>query len=226
MWNDHLYADLTLYRSEHAGGDQPLTGADFPFNISGVAPYWRLAWQQKWGLNYLEAGTYGIRVNSVPGGVSGARDTYTDTATDVQYERPVGISSLSLHAASIHERTSLDGTFAAGGAATTSHNLDTVRADATYHLRSRYSFTLAGFSTTGTSDAILFAPGPVDGSLLGSPNSSGFVAQAGFWPQENIELAIAYGGYTKFNGASRNYDGSGRNASDNDSLYVSLWLIF
>ena len=75
MWNDHLYAGLTLYRSAHAGGPQPLTGTDFAFNIRGVAPYWRLAWQQTWGLNYLEVGTYGIYVSSVPGGVTGIRDT-------------------------------------------------------------------------------------------------------------------------------------------------------
>jgi hypothetical protein len=37
-------------------------------------------------------------------------------------------------------------------------------------------------------------------------------------------LTAAYTGYTKFNGASRNYDGSGRNASANNSVYIALWL--
>ncbi len=67
MWNDHLYAGVTVYRSEHAGGPQPVTGTGFGINIHGVAPYWRLAWQQSWGLNYLEFGTYGIYVSSIPG---------------------------------------------------------------------------------------------------------------------------------------------------------------
>ena len=58
MWNDHLYAGLTLYRSAHAGGPQPPTGADFAVNIRGVAPYWRLAWQETWGVNYLECRRY------------------------------------------------------------------------------------------------------------------------------------------------------------------------
>jgi hypothetical protein len=226
MWNDHLYADITLYCSEHAGGPQPLTGTDFAINIHGVAPYWRFAWQQTWGLNYLEVGTYGIYVSSVPGGVTGVRDTYADPSVDLQYERPFGVDLLTVHTTYIHEISNLDGTFAALGAAAPSHRLNTFRADATYHLRGRYTFTLAGFSTTGTSDPILFAPAPVTGSLLGSPNSAGFIGQAGFWPKQNIELTVAYTGYTKFNGASHNYDGSGRSASANNSVYLALWLNF
>ncbi len=74
LWNNHLYAGFSLYRSAHLGGPQPLTGKDFAYNIHGVAPYWRIAWQQTWGLNYLEVGTYGIYVSSFPGGVTGKRD--------------------------------------------------------------------------------------------------------------------------------------------------------
>ncbi|MDQ2945312.1 MAG: cytochrome C [Acidobacteriota bacterium] len=226
MWNNHLYADFSLYRSAHLGGPQPLTGKDFTYNIHGVAPYWRLAWQQTWGLNYLEVGTYGIHVSSIPGGVSGRRDTYTDPAVDLQYERPFGVDLLTVHATYIHETSHLDATFASGGATEPSHHLNTFRANATYHLRSRYEFTLAGFSTTGNADPILFAPAPVTGSALGSPNSGGFIGQAGYWPKQNIELTAAYTAYTKFNGASHNYDGSGRNASANNSVYIALWLNF
>jgi hypothetical protein len=224
MWNEHLYADFTLYRSEHAGGPQPLTGTNFAINIHRVAPYWRLAWQQSWGLNYLEVGTYGIFVNSFPGGLTLPTDTYLDAAVDLQYERPFGVNLLTCHTTYIRERSNLNGTFAAGGAAEPSHHLDAFRADATYHLRSRYTFTLAGFSTTGNADPILFAPAPVTGSLLGSPNSGGFIGQAGFWPVQNVGILAGYTAYTKFNGASQNYDGSGRSASANNSIYIALWL--
>ena len=56
MWNNHLYTDVTVYRSEHAGSSPPITGTGQAYNISGVAPYWRAAWQQTWGSNYLEVG--------------------------------------------------------------------------------------------------------------------------------------------------------------------------
>jgi hypothetical protein len=226
MWNDHLYAGVTLYRSAHAGGPQPLTGTGFAFNIQGIAPYWRLAWQQRWGVNYLEVGTYGMYVATVPGGVTGARDTYADVAFDLQYERPFGVNLLTAHATYVHETSNLDATYAAGGAVTPSHHLNAFQANATYHLRSRYTLTLAGSSLTGTADSLLFPPAPVTGSVLGSPDSSRYIVQAGFWPQQNVQLSIAYTGYTRFNGASQNYDGSGRNASANNSVYAALWLNF
>ena len=69
-------------------------------------------------------------------------DTYTDTAVDLQYERPFGVNLLTLHATYIHEGSHLDGTFAAGGAAAPTQHLNTLRADATYHLRSRYTLTV------------------------------------------------------------------------------------
>ena len=226
MWNEHLYAGVTVYRSEHVGGAQPPTGTNFAFNIQGVAPYWRLAWQQTWGLNYIEVGTFGIHVSSVPMAITGLRDNYTDPSLDLQYERPFGVNLLTAHLSYTHEISDLHATFAAGGADKPSHHLNTLRADANFHLRSRYLFTLAGFVTTGNRDAKLFAPAPVTGSATGRPNSSGYITQIGYWPKQNIEVSAAYTGYTKFNGASYNYDGSGRNASANNSVYVALWLNF
>jgi hypothetical protein len=32
--------------------------------------------------------------------------------------------------------------------------------------------------------------------------------------------------YNKFNGAATNYDGFDRNASDNNTLYLLVWLVF
>jgi hypothetical protein len=226
MWNEHLYAGVTVYRSEHVSGAQPPTGTNFAFNIQGVAPYWRLAWQQTWGLNYIEVGTFGIHVSSVPMAITGLHDNYSDPTLDLQYERPFGVNLLTAHFSYTHEMSDLHATFGAGTADNVSHHLNTLRADANFHLRSRYLFTLAGFSTTGNRDAKLFAPFPVTGSATGSPNSSGYITQIGYWPKQNIEVSGAYTGYTKFNGASHNYDGSGRDASANNSVYVALWLNF
>lgn len=68
IWDDHLYGNFTVYRTQHIGGPAPATGVGFGHNIAGVAPYWRVAWQGKKGDNYLEVGTYGIQANSYPGG--------------------------------------------------------------------------------------------------------------------------------------------------------------
>src|SRR5579872_6133328 len=46
MWDNHLYLDAAIYRSEHVGTSQPNPGSGAGANIRGVAPYWRVAWQQ------------------------------------------------------------------------------------------------------------------------------------------------------------------------------------
>lgn len=226
MWNNHLYGDISVYRSEHAGAATPVTGTGQQYNISGVAPYWRAAWQQTWGSNYLEVGTYGIDVNSFPDAISGLEDRYVDTAFDFQYEHPFGPNLLDAHGTYIHEKSDLGATYQAKGASTALNHLNTFKLDSTYHWRNKYSATGALFSTTGNRDPGLYAPAPLTGSENGIPDTSGYIAQVAFWPVQNIDIDLNYSGYFKFNGASTNYDGADRNASDNNTTYMALWLNF
>jgi len=226
MWNNHLYTALTLYRSEHAGAATPVTGTGQTYNISGVAPYWRAAWQQTWGSNYLEVGTYGIFMNSFPGAVSGPEDQYVDPSFDFQYERPFGANLLDLHGTYIYEKSNLDATYLAQGASTAANHLNTLKLDSTYHWTNKFTATGTIFSTTGNSDPLLNAPAALTGSNNGKPDTTGYTAQFAFWPVQNIDLNLNYTGYLKFNGASSNYDGANRNASDNNTVYVALWLNF
>jgi hypothetical protein len=43
-------------------------------------------------------------------------------------------------------------------------------------------------------------------------------------PWANLRLGLQYTGYTKFNGAKNNYDGLGRDASDNNTLFAFAWF--
>jgi hypothetical protein len=229
MWNNHLYGDVTLYRSEHIGAPQPLTGG--AINIRGVAPYWRVAWQQSRGNNYLEVGSFGMHVSSSPGTVVGPTDTYTDTAADLQYERilpTLGNDLISVHSTYIHERSDLTATLAlpTPGAALVPHRLNTFRADGTFHFGNKYAASLGSFITTGTTDNVLYAQAAVSGSANGNPKSDGYIANFSYWPVQNIQLALQYTGYLKFNGAGTNYDGAGRNASGNNSIYMLVWFVF
>lgn len=226
MWNKHLYTEVTAYRSEHEGGPVPVNGAGFQYNISGAAPYWRAAWQQNWGANYLMVGTYGLAVNSHPQAITGPVDRYIDPSFDFQYERPFGANLLDAHGTWIHESSNLGGTFAAGGADAIHHTLNTLRIDSTFHWTTKYTATAALFRTTGTADPVLYASAPVTGSFNGSPNTSGYTLQAAYWPVQNIDINVNYTGYTKFNGAGTNYDGANRNASDNNTVYMALWILF
>jgi hypothetical protein len=229
MWNNHLYVAGTAYTSAHLGQPLPNMGTGSQFNIQDVAPYWRAAWQQSFGNNYLEFGGYGMHVSSTPQSVSGPTDDYTDVAADAQWERVLPMLAndlLTIHGTYIHESSNLNATFASGGASLVGHGLNTFRVNGEYHFGYRITPSFGYFGTTGTGDALLYAPAALIGSRTGSPESQGFVANLTYWPVQNVRLALQYTAYTKFNGASSNYDGMGRNASDNNSLYLHLGIIF
>ena len=227
-WNDHLYADVTLYRSAHLLGTGPggAPDKDSEDTIKNVTPYWRLAWEQKIGKNNFEVGTFGLWSELYPQGISGKTDTYTDLALDSQFEHPMGNNMLTLRGAYIHQKASLDGSVRDGLAANDSNSLDTLNLNGTYHLGTSAAFSIGGFNTTGDSDTLLYPPNPLDGSANGSPDSRGYVLQATYLPWQNTQFTLQYVGYNKFNGGSHNYDGSGRDASDNNTIYLAAWLVW
>jgi hypothetical protein len=244
MWNNHLYFDAALYRSEHVGSSQPNSGANAGINIRGVAPYWRLAWQQLTAKTQYEFGTYGMHMRSTPNATANAdgssipwQDSYTDWGVDTQIDRTVFRRDvLSFRATYIRENADLlasahvinlpsgpSGPLAAFGP----HRLNTVMANAEYHYGNRYTGTFGWFTTTGTSDTTLFPPKvPVTGNFNGDPRGVGYIANFTYWPWQNLLLGVQYTGYTRFNGAQNNYDGSNRNASANNTVYLDAKIIF
>ncbi len=225
MWDHHFYTNVTLYRSVHVGGPVPPTGMNSSINISGAAPYWRAAWQQTLGNNYLEVGTEGIYLKSHPDVITGREDSYMDSGLDFQYERPIGVNLLDVHGAFLHENSNLKATFALDGASRPGNHLNSLRLDSTFHWANRYSATGAVFSTIGNADRLLYSAAAVTGSRSGKPNTSGYIVQFSYWPAENLDISLAYTGYLTFNGGFGNYDGAGRNASDNNTVYLALWLL-
>jgi len=223
MWNDAFYGAFTFYRSAQLGTPAPSIGSES--TISGLAPYWRFAWQHHAGPSTFEIGTYGMQASLYPSGVSGDTDEYTDIAGDFQYERSFGTRMLTLHGTYISEDRKLNASFAAGGAAQSSNNFDTYHLDASF-IQGRWQAVGGYFAITGDADPLLYGGDPVSGSVNGSPDSRGYVVQGSYFPWRNVDLQLQYIAYQKFNGASKNYDGFGRDASDNDTLYLLAWFLW
>jgi len=238
MWDNHLYIDGTIYRSAHIGAPLPNTGTDnggnfLPINIRGVAPYWRVAWQQSMKNNYVEVGSYGIHLKSTPGGplgVTGLEDSYTDWAFDFQDDLTIPQlrgDVLSIRGTYIRENSSLLATATSLTDPLIQHHLSTLQANAEYHLGNKYAGTIGYFNVNGTPDPLLFPAGtPVFGNLNGDPRSAGIIANFSWWPVQNIGLTLQYTGYTRFNGGATNYDGAGRNAGSNNALYLLARFVF
>ena len=235
MWNEHIYLAGTIYRSEHIGGAQPNAGTGFGINIRGVAPYWRIAYQAVKDNNSLEVGMYGIHVKSTPNAVTGPEDSITDWAVDFQYDRTIpqfNNDVLSFRGSYIRENSSLAATFIgtgtppASGASFPRHHLNTVQGNIEYHFGTKLSGTAGLFSVNGTPDSTLFPPAAVSGSANGDPRSNGYILNLSWWPQQNIDLAVQYTGYKRFNGLQTNYDGAGRDASANNTVYLLARFVF
>jgi len=220
LFANHFYAELTGYRSAHQGSAAPdITSTS---TIDNLAPYWRLAWQNTDGANYFMVGAYGMTTHLIPSGVEGSTDDYTDTAMDAQYERQFGADMLALRGTYIHEKRDLKATYDAGGSSNQNLKLDTLKINGTYHIAGRYAVSLGANRTTGDSDATLYA----DSVSNGSPDSESWILQGTYLPWQNVQISAQYTWYTKFNGETTNYDGNGRNASDNNALYMLFWLMW
>lgn len=228
---NHLYLEASVYRSAVTGFTNGFTGGPGPLDstvpgtrLSSTAPYWRGAWEQDWSRNSLSFGTFGIKADTHPSGIGqgGPSDTFTDLALDAQYQYIGDSHIVSAYATWIHE----DRDFNATPAANPHNTLDTVRLTGSYFYNRKIGGSLQYFSTTGSSDSVLYAAAPVIGSANGSPDTQGVVAELDYLPWLNTKLGVQYTAYTKFNGAATNYDGSGRNASDNNTLYVFVWVAF
>jgi len=226
MWDDHLYVDGAIYRSDHVGVSQPNPGSAL-YNIRGVAPYWRVAWQQLTPKTQYEFGAYGMHMESTPGAVVGLKDGYTDSAVDFQVDRTLFRKDvLSLRGTYIRENSTLAATYAAMGAQVSNHHLDTIFTNAEYHFGNRLSGTLGWFDTGGTVDPLFYTQSAVSGSANGNPRGAGYIANFSVFPMQNIQLGVQYTGYTRFNGAAIDYDGAGRNASGNNTWYLLARFIF
>ena len=227
-FDDRLYAELSLYTAAVVGGAHPLDSTQGHI-AHGVAPYWRLAYEYRWDRNSLEVGTYGMRVKEHPGNgkpLQGPTDQYTDAALDVQYQF-IGENHLfTVLSTYIHENQKLDASLFDGFAQYGSNSLKTFKLAGEYSYQRLTGGSLGMFATTGGVDNLLYPQAAVIGSALNSPNSRGYVAELDYLPWLNTKLELQYVRYSKFNGLSSNYDGAGRNAAANNTLYLLGWVNF
>lgn len=237
MWDDSIYLELANYRTAKSGAlsflsagqrwnDAELAGSV----VDGNAPYWRLAYQKRLGASTFEIGAYGMTANVWQDAtdLSLGSNNYRDIAYDAHYHYLEGNHSASVGLNVINEqKTWSDGVQAAGMTSNGSDTLKTVRVDFHYYYRLKWGGGLQYFETTGSNNDLVYNMGDaLMGSATGSPNSKGWLTELNYFPVENVKLALRYTTFQQFNGASVNYNGNGRNASDNNTVYLLGWVLF
>ena len=230
MWNSTLYTEVAGYRTADGAFSIFRAGTDKTTDavLDGGAPYWRVALQHvsEGGTHSAMIGTYGLVANKFPDSLNptGPTDRFRDIGIDAQYQYIGDLHRFSAQLNWIDEHQDLAATYAAGGSSNATDGLHTFRGKATYYYDTKYGATLSYFRTTGSADDLLYNTGaPATGSVSGSPKSSGYIAELDWLPRRDLRLALQYTGYRDFNGARSNYDGFGRNAKDNNTLYFVVW---
>lgn len=235
-WNDKIYAEAGGYRTQSNSllkRTHVIETADDVSEVSGTAPYWRLAYSDSFNRQNMSVGLFGLQADIHPGRQAGPVDKYNDVGVDASYQfMGTRRHIFSLNASLIHETQELNATLANDGAERKNNQTDALNLNGSYYFKNTYGATLGYFNNHGSKmDNTLFAENPVDGSRLGHSDSSGFVVQADYTPFgkegssvfANVRLGLQYTIYNKYNGASKNYDGFGRNASDNNTLMMMVW---
>ena len=117
-----------------------------------------------------------------------------------------------------------------------------LRLKATYVYQAKYGGSLGFFNLTGTTNtanqsaaydpatgAVTLvdpASSRVNANLSGNPATRGVTAEAFWTPLQYVRVGAQYTAYLRFNGATSNYDGLGRNARDNNSLFLYVWAAY
>ena len=233
LWNATLYAELAAYRTADKAFSVFRAGTDKTSDavLGGSAPHWRLALQHAWdeGTHSAMVGAYGLDARKFPDSLdpTGPTDRFRDTGINAQYQYVTDRHRFSVQLNWINEKQDLDASFGAGAASNSSNHLRSFKGKLTYYYDRKYGATLAYFRNSGDADNNLYNTGdPVTGSATGSPKTSGYVFELNWLPRRDVRLVLQYTAYQDFNGGGTNYDGFGRNANDNDTLYLLGWFMF
>ena len=232
-WNQLLYAAAGFYEGLGAKTLDAIGVSTFGTSqIRDAAPYWRVAVAPAWGHSTLEVGTFGMDMAVNPHRIASAGTDHTlDVGFDTQYQYLADRSSWSFMGSYIFERSTLDASQSLGFASNAHDHINALNAKATYFYDQTYGANLGYFQTTGSHDRDLYSPQSVNAS----PDSSGWIGELDyyafnrggpdFWPTFNFKVGLQYKIYTRFNGGTTNYDGLGRNASDNNTLFLYTWIL-
>ena len=236
FFDNSIYAEVGGYQSLSPSMLKKLN-VEGAGKLNGVAPYWRLALFQDYKKQAFNVGIFGMNAKVQPDYLSsGPYDKYRDIGVDASYQFLGTREHIwTANAAYIHEKTTFNAT--EGDHDNKHTNLNRFDINTSYNYQNTYGLSAGIFGVNGKKDMTYYNTGDADtGSVKGSPDTRGYILQADYtpwgkddsWgsPWANLKVGLQYTGYTKFNGSKNNYDGNGRDAKDNNTLFAFAWISF
>ncbi len=236
--NDKFYFEGAAYGTFDTKTleDLGLDPTDPASRFDALAPYWRGAYETDWDKYSLMFGMFGMFANVAPiGNQSAPTDKVTDVGGDAQLQYIGEVHALTARLSYIFEHQKLNGSQPLGLSSNSSDDLNSVKVSGSYVYNGVVSLSAGYFNVWGDADPSLYGDS-LSPTNLGSPNSNGWVFDVAWlpwsnggpsiYPWFNARIGVSYTLYNQFNGASSNYDGAFRNASDNNTTYLYAWMAF
>ena len=231
-WNSSVYAEAGLYWTPGRNFLNAMGAYDSGnTTLKNAAPYFRVAYQKDYGDRNFEVGAFAMFPNVYPAGdkSAGTTDNYQDVGIDASYQFMGDSTGIyQIDSRYTHEHQDLQASRILG-AASGNDDLNDFRIDGSYYWRNEIGGSAGAFSTWGSKDALLYA-----GNRTLAPDSSGFIFQVDYTPfggpdapldgRFNLRVGLQYIAYTKFDGASSNFDGADTSASDNNTVRLFTWV--
>ena len=162
-----IYVEAGVYRSALQGASVANNGNLNNNIISGVAPYWRIAYENDWGNNSWEFGTFGLEAQlenpTTPAGnainislQNAPTDRFIDVGLDSQYQYIDDATQITVTGRWTHENQNLGASFGAGNADNTTNNLNFLSLVGSYYWHRKLGASLGFFNVSGSTDAHLF----------------------------------------------------------------------
>lgn len=225
-----VYVELEAYRSARGVFSALAHGVSLDQRLRGGNPYFRIALTHDWGPHSAMIGAFALNADVMadPANPAGPDIAYRDRGVDAQYQFLDGEHAATAQFSYVHETAR--GGDAAGIAANGSNTLNALRLRASYVYRQAYGAALGFLRTSGSADALLYpgvddsgAPIAIGGSAANRPDTRAWVPELFWVPLQNLRVGAQFYRFDRYNGSGGNYDGAGRNARDNNTLFVYLW---
>lgn len=233
LLNRQFYVEASFYRAATGFWRWMSAGTSFQAGgknyLQGYNPYWRAYWEKTRGSHSFMVGTFGMRASVYPDSSNphGPADLFTDYGFDTQYQKLGSAHQFTLQGSYTYERRAWDASFPLGNVGTAVGNVKFLNVNGSYSYNNSWAFHAGYTLADGNKDSTLYSVTDSFGNqVTASPNTTSYSLELDRHVTQNIQLAAQYRGFIDFNGLRHNVDGIGRNASDNNTLWLSVFFAF
>ena len=235
-WNRTVYTEISLYQAADRGIKSIFSSGTSLSNLTrlkGTSPYWRIALTHDRGPHSGMIGAFGMvnRIFNDPLDPTVPADHFSDLGVDAQYQYILDRHTVTVMATHVNEKIRYasfkwdpaDPNFT-GESSNASDTVRHTRLKASYVYQAKYGASLAYYTTSGSTNPLRYDPGAL--GLPGNLGSRIWVPEVFWTPVQYARLGVQFWRYSKLAGGSTNYAGDGRDAKDNNTMFIYLWAAY